>query len=99
MRRTLLILLLLLPSLLYAQQESAPAAPPAPTPGNPAAAGATIPPRSRPRVGVALEGGGGMGLANIGVLKRFRGHRIPADDVPGASLGGPGGALSATGLA
>src|SRR2546426_4985327 len=98
MRRTLLILLLLLPSLLYAQQESAPAAPPAPTPGNPAAAGAKIPPRSRPRIGVALEGGGAMGLAHIGVLKWFEEHHIPVDYVAGTSMGGLVGGFYATGM-
>src|SRR5947209_11793093 len=98
MRRTLLILLLLLPSLLYAQQESAPAAPPAPTPGNPAAAGAKIPPRSRPRIGVALEGGGALGLAHIGVLKWFEEHHIPVDYVAGTSMGGLVGGFYAAGM-
>jgi NTE family protein len=98
MRRTLLILLLLLPSLLYAQQESAPAAPPAQTPGNPVAVEAKIPPRSRPKIGVALEGGGAMGLAHIGVLKWFEEHHIPVDYVAGTSMGGLVGGFYATGM-
>src|SRR5712692_3407594 len=98
MRRNLLILPLLLPSLLYAQQGSAPTAPPAQTPGNPSAAGAKTPPRSRPRIGVALEGGGALGLAHIGVLKWFEEHHIPVDYVAGTSMGGLVGGFYATGM-
>jgi NTE family protein len=98
MRCTLLILLLLLPSPLYAQQEGAPAAPPAQTPGNPSAAGAKIPPRSRPKIGVALEGGGALGLAHVGVLRWFDEHHIPVDYVAGTSMGGLVGGFYATGM-
>src|SRR6266849_1605988 len=98
MRRNLLILPLLLPSLLYAQQETAPAAPPAQTRGNPVAVGAKTPPRSRPKIGVALEGGGAMGLAHIGVLKWFEEHHIPVDYVAGTSMGGLVGGFYATGM-
>src|SRR6266571_4299450 len=98
MRLTLAIFLLLLPSLLYAQQESAPAAPPAQTPGNPSAVGAKISPRPRPKIGVALEGGGAMGLAHIGVLKWFEEHHIPVDYVAGTSMGGLVGGFYAAGM-
>jgi NTE family protein len=98
MRRTLLILLLLLPSLLYAQQGNAPAAPPEQTPGNASAVEAKIPPRSRPKIGVALEGGGALGLAHIGVLKWFEEHHIPVDYVAGTSMGGLVGGFYATGM-
>src|SRR5713226_506492 len=98
MRRTLFILLLLLPSFLRAQQGSAPAAPPAQTPGNPSTVGAKIPERSRPKIGVALEGGGAMGLAHIGVLKWFEEHHIPVDYVAGTSMGGLVGGFYATGM-
>ncbi len=98
MRRSLFVLLLLLPSLLYAQQESALAAPPAQTSGNPSPAGAKIPLRSRPKIGVALEGGGAMGLAHVGVLKWFEEHHLPVDYVAGTSMGGLVGGFYATGM-
>src|SRR6267378_1111955 len=53
--------------------------------------------RSRPKIGVALEGGGAMGLAHIGVLKWFEEHHIPVDYVAGTSMGGLVGGLYATG--
>jgi len=42
--------------------------------------GAQIQPgTSRPKIGVALEGGGALGLAHIGVLQWFEDHHIPID--------------------
>ena len=56
------------------------------------------PPRTaRPRIGVALEGGGALGLAHIGVLQWFEEHHIPIDYVAGTSMGGLVGGLYATG--
>ncbi len=52
----------------------------------------------RPKIGVALEGGGAMGLAHIGVLKWFEEHHIPVDYVAGTSMGGLVGGLYATGM-
>jgi predicted acylesterase/phospholipase RssA len=43
---------------------------------------------NRPKIGVALEGGGALGLAHIGVLKWFEDHRIPIDYIAGTSMGG-----------
>ena len=54
-------------------------------------------PQSRPRLGVALEGGGALGLAHIGVLKWFEEHHIPIDYLAGTSMGGLVGGLYATG--
>jgi NTE family protein len=56
-------------------------------------------PRARraPRVGVALEGGGALGEAHIGVLKWFEEHHIPIDYLAGTSMGGLVGGLYATG--
>ena len=51
----------------------------------------------RPRIGVALEGGGALGLAHIGVLKWFEEHHIPVDYIAGTSMGGLVGGLYATG--
>jgi NTE family protein len=57
-------------------------------------------PRAQPRptIGVALEGGGAMGLAHIGVLKWFEEHHIPVDYVAGTSMGGLVGGFYATGM-
>src|SRR5216684_1461712 len=54
--------------------------------------------RPRPKIGVALEGGGAMGLAHIGVLKWFEEHHIPVDYVAGTSMGGLVGGFYATGM-
>jgi NTE family protein len=58
----------------------------------------SVPPRARPKIGVALEGGGAMGLAHIGVLKWFEEHHIPVDYVAGTSMGGLVGGFYATGM-
>jgi len=67
----------------------------------PAAAGAdtpeSAPPRRRPTIGVALEGGGAFGLAHIGVLEWFEAHHIPVDYVAGTSMGALIGGLYAVG--
>ena len=55
-------------------------------------------PRVRPKIGVALEGGGAMGLAHIGVLRWFDEHHIPVDYVAGTSMGGLVGGFYATGM-
>src|SRR5436853_7787018 len=95
MRRTVIFLMLLLPSRLCAQQET-PAATLAPA--NPLPAATKTPQRHRPTIGVALEGGGAMGLAHIGVLKWFEEHHIPVDYVAGTSMGGLVGGFYAVGI-
>jgi NTE family protein len=62
------------------------------------APGAGERPKGRPRIGVALEGGGALGLAHIGVLEWFEEHHIPVDDVAGTSMGGLVGGFYATGM-
>jgi NTE family protein len=59
----------------------------------------TAKPRERrvPKIGVALEGGGALGEAHIGVLKWFEEHHIPIDYLAGTSMGGLVGGLYATG--
>src|ERR1700740_2470542 len=54
---------------------------------------------ARPKIGVALEGGGALGLAHIGVLQWFEDHHIPIDYIAGTSMGGLVGGLYATGKA
>src|SRR5690349_12546774 len=55
-------------------------------------------PSTRPKIGVALEGGGALGLAHIGVLQWFEEHHIPVDYVAGTSMGGLVGGFFATGM-
>ena len=80
-----LIFLLLFPSFCPAQETPATAGQPAST--------------SKPRlkIGVALEGGGALGLAHIGVLEWFEQHHIPIDYLAGTSMGGLVGGLYSTG--
>jgi NTE family protein len=52
---------------------------------------------NRPKIGVALEGGGALGLAHIGVLQWFEEHHIPIDYLAGTSMGGMVGGFYATG--
>lgn len=44
--------------------------------------------RRRPKVGLALSGGGARGLAHVGVLKALEEHGIPIDVLAGTSMGG-----------
>ena len=53
--------------------------------------------KPRPKIGVALEGGGALGLAHIGVLQWFEDHHIPVDYLAGTSMGGLVGGFYATG--
>ncbi len=48
-------------------------------------------------IGVALEGGGALGLAHVGVLRWFEQHHIPIDYLSGNSMGALVGGLYATG--
>ncbi len=51
----------------------------------------------RPRIGLALSGGGARGLAQIGILKVFEREKIPIDFIAGTSMGGILGGLYAAG--
>ncbi len=60
---------------------------------------ATPAPRAtRPVVGLALEGGGALGLAHIGILQWMEDHHIPIDRLAGTSMRSLVGALYASGL-
>jgi len=50
------------------------------------------------RIGVALGGGGALGIAHIGVLKWMEENRIPVDRIAGTSMGGIIGAMYASGM-
>jgi NTE family protein len=52
---------------------------------------------SRPKVGVALGGGGARGMAHIGVIRALQQAGIPVEAVAGTSIGSFIGALYATG--
>ncbi|HEY7388178.1 MAG TPA: patatin-like phospholipase family protein, partial [Bryobacteraceae bacterium] len=54
-------------------------------------------PGPRPKIAVALQGGGAKGLAHIGVLQWLEDHHIPVDYIAGTSMGGLVGGLYATG--
>jgi len=54
--------------------------------------------RRRPRVGLALSGGGARGLAHIGVLKVLEREEIPVDCLAGTSMGGVIAAAYAAGM-
>lgn len=52
----------------------------------------------RPRIGLALSGGGALGLAEIGVLQWMEENHIPVDRIAGTSMGSIIGAMYATGM-
>jgi NTE family protein len=58
--------------------------------------GTSAPPH-RPTIGVALAGGGALGLAHIGVLQWMEENHIPVDKLAGTSMGALVGAFFATG--
>ena len=58
---------------------------------------ATPPAKKRPTLGLALQGGGALGLAHVGVITWLEEHHIPVDYVSGTSMGGLVGGVYATG--
>jgi len=53
---------------------------------------------ARPKIGLALSGGGAKGFAHVGVLKVLEEMNIPIDYVAGTSMGAVVGALYASGM-
>lgn len=51
----------------------------------------------RPRIGLALSGGGALGFAHVGVIRWLERHRVPIDAVAGTSMGALVGGLYASG--
>lgn len=80
----LIFLAVLVPHFSAAQDTSPIAQPPVPT--------------SRPRIGLALSGGGALGLAEIGVIRWMEENHIPVDRVAGTSMGSIIGVMYATGM-
>jgi NTE family protein len=66
----------------------------------PAAAACNVrePGDTRPRIGLALGGGGARGIAHISVLRMIEELRIPIDCVAGTSMGALVGGLYASGM-
>ncbi len=61
-----------------------------PSPGPPKTSG-------RPRIGLAMGGGGALALSEVGVLQWFEEHHIPVDVIAGTSMGCMVSALYSTG--
>jgi NTE family protein len=93
-----ILLLLLLPLTGKAQSGATPQAASSQAGSNREGAPAMAAPQSRAKIGVALEGGGALGLAHIGVLKWFEEHHIPVDFVAGTSMGGLVAGFYASGM-
>src|SRR5271157_3018365 len=55
------------------------------------------PAKKRPTLGLALQGGGALGLAHVGVITWMEEHHIPVDYISGTSMGGLVGGVYATG--
>ena len=52
----------------------------------------------RPKIGIALSGGGARGLAHIGVLRELERQHVPIDYIAGTSAGALIGGMYASGL-
>lgn len=52
----------------------------------------------RPRIGLALSGGGALGLVEIGVVKWMQENQIPVDRIAGTSMGAIIGSMYASGM-
>lgn len=92
----LLVSLGLLNGAAHAQQAPAPATQSA-TPAAQAAPTSSAATGKRPRIGLALSGGGARGLAHVGVIKVLEEMRIPVDCVTGTSMGAIVGGTYASG--
>jgi NTE family protein len=55
-------------------------------------------PAQRLRIGLALSGGGALGLAQIGVIQWLEENHIPVDRIAGTSMGSIIGVMYATGM-
>ncbi len=64
----------------------------------PPASDAAAPAGKRPRICLALSGGGARGAAHIGVLKVLEQYRVPVDCIAGTSMGSIIGAAFAGGM-
>lgn len=81
---TILLLGFVSPGLVHGQDTAAGAPPPSST--------------ERPQIGLALSGGGALGLTEIGVIKWMEENHIPVDRIAGTSMGSIIGSMYATGM-
>jgi NTE family protein len=58
----------------------------------------TAAPQHRPVIGLALSGGGALGLAEIGVIQWMEENHIPVDRIAGTSMGSIIGSMYASGM-
>jgi NTE family protein len=86
------LLLWLLAPLGFVQAQTAPAA------QTHDACGTRLPGDTRPRIGLALGGGGARGIAHISVLRTIEELHIPIDCIAGTSMGALVGGLYASGM-
>lgn len=56
------------------------------------------PAKARPVIGLALSGGGALGLVEIGIIQWMEENHIPVDRIAGTSMGSIIGAMYATGM-
>lgn len=91
------VLFLLLVGCATAVQAQVPDSIRTPAPDTLAADTLVLSPKARPRIGVALSGGGAKGFAHIGVLKVLEEVGVPIDVITGTSMGSVVGALYAIG--
>jgi NTE family protein len=54
--------------------------------------------KHRPQIGLALSGGGALGLVEIGIIQWLEENHIPVDRIAGTSMGSIIGAMYATGM-
>lgn len=60
--------------------------------------GPRLPGEVRPRIGLALGGGGARGIAHISVLRKLEQMHVPIDCIAGTSMGALVGAMYASGM-
>ncbi len=89
------LLLLALSSTLASAQDQQPSQQPEQQPSQQTGQSQPVP---RPRIGLALSGGGALGLAEIGVLQWLEQNHIPVDRIAGTSMGSIIAAMYATGM-
>ncbi|BCT91561.1 patatin [Lysobacter helvus] len=82
----------------FAQSTSTTTTPaPATAPATPAC-GTRAPGDTRPRIGLALGGGGARGIAHVAILREIEARHIPIDCIAGTSMGALVGGLYASGM-
>src|SRR4249919_1266112 len=81
----------------FAQTAPGPASATRPASTTPAC-GLRQPGDTRPRIGLALGGGGARGIAHVAVLREIEALHIPVDCIAGTSMGALVGGLYASGM-